>query len=175
VTWKLALLHPTDALLVCRLPAGFAEMDLAYFLCQRGIPFRTLQPPPSIPRILKRPPLVHHLPVRSHTHKFTKADYESYVTMRALLLTEPHMQAAIKRGGLLWRLTCGTLGLSEALSGPRGTGSITIVDTFPGIQALEDDGLTRDELDLLCGAYECVSSAFKFFSILPDSWTHFLI
>ena len=156
VRWKLAFASASAAVTACRLPDDFTPFDIAIWMVQRGVPFRCFYPTPPIPRPLAQLARCFNIPVRPFDHIFTKEDYHSYVHLHTLILGQPHMQAAIRRGGIIWRLAIGTLGISKVLQLPSlwyRTRRITL-----GSAAYEEDGLTMNELDLICGAYECVSS-----------------
>jgi hypothetical protein len=151
VPWKLATFSPITALLVCRLPSDYRETAIAFYLAQRGIPFRVLHPRLRMSKVPSTP-ITHELPVRRWHHKFTQQDYESYVNNRTLLLGLPHMQAVIRRGGIAWRLAIGTLGVAEVTKGPTMWGH----QFAPTAEEVEDTASTL-EMDLLCGAYECIT------------------
>lgn len=156
IKWRLGVASAADALLVCRIPEDSNLHDVALALASYGVSFSTLYPsrtillPPAM-----QPRLSHCIPKRPFQYKFTREDYEAYIHMRTLLLGQPHMQAALKRGGIAWRLAVGTLGTSRVTRPPSLWGSVNTVDLQEG--SFVDDALTTTELDLLCGAYECVS------------------
>ncbi|RXW17504.1 hypothetical protein EST38_g8347 [Candolleomyces aberdarensis] len=151
VPWKLATFSPITALLICRLPDDFTETSIAFYLVQRGISFRLMFPPPRLRKHLRRP-VVYALPIRKFDHVFTNEDYDSYINCRTQLLGQPQMQSALKRGGISWRLAMGTLGISNIICEPTMWGR-----TFRPSDELMEDTLATVELDLLCGAYRCVS------------------
>ncbi|RXW18901.1 hypothetical protein EST38_g6960 [Candolleomyces aberdarensis] len=155
VPWRLACFSAITALLICRLPTDYTETSIAFYLSQRGIPFRVLSLPPRLRRPLHTP-IFHALPIRRMNHRFTKEDYDSYVNQRTSLLGQPHMQAAIRRGGIVWRLAIATLGIADVVRDPTLWGPL-----FSPTPDLVEDTLTTVELDLLCGAYECVSDDGK--------------
>lgn len=153
---KLACISATAALLVCRLSDQFNLDDTAFYLVQRGVPFRIFYPSTSLPKPPPLPPRMPlALPVRLANHTFTRADYDQYLQQRILVLSQPHMQAALKRGGIIWRLAIGDLGLSSVSQPPSHLGSTRSLNVR-GVDYLENS-LTMVELDLLCGAYECIS------------------
>ncbi|TFK18417.1 hypothetical protein FA15DRAFT_603330 [Coprinopsis marcescibilis] len=154
VPWRLALVTPHDALLVCRLPGNLSERDIAYYLMLRGITFRLFHESSKIPRpTFARPPISKELFKRPFDHKFTKQDYDGYVYIRGLLLAQPHMKAVLRRGGLVWRLALDTLGISDALANPKATGAMVSINMSG--KEWKEDSLTLQELDLICGAYDC--------------------
>ncbi|KAJ2929679.1 hypothetical protein H1R20_g7413, partial [Candolleomyces eurysporus] len=159
VPWRIALISAPDVLTVCRLPMTVTEYEIALFLGQRGIPFRVLYPRFSIYQTPIQPRLSYEVPTRPLNYVFTKADYDSYVVRRTMLLGQPHMHAALKRGGIVWRLALGTLGLSK-VSYPAANWGATSTILLDGAQ-FSDNALTRDELDIICGLYRCVSTDGK--------------
>jgi hypothetical protein len=151
VPWILATFSPITALLICRLPDTYNKTSISFYLAQRGIQFRILHPTLTIPRA-KPQPMIHYLPVQKWDHVFTRQDYDSYVNHRTYLLGQPQMQAMVRRGGIAWHLAIGCLGLGDVGKEP----------TFWGHQFNLPEGFmeaTTVELDLLCGAYECVTGA----------------
>ncbi|RXW19198.1 hypothetical protein EST38_g6671 [Candolleomyces aberdarensis] len=155
VPWKLATHSPITALIICRLPPDYDETSIAFHLAQRGIPFRILHPKPRIRRLTPKP-VVHDTPVRKWDHRFTREDYDSYVNHRTYLLGQPQMQAMLRRGGIAWRLAIGSLGIGEVVKEPTMWGH-----QFSPTSALVEDTVTTLELDLLCGAYECITDDGK--------------
>ncbi|KAJ2913523.1 hypothetical protein MD484_g6900, partial [Candolleomyces efflorescens] len=155
VAWRLGVTSPLTALLICRLPGEWEEPAIGYYLCQRGIPFRVFHSKRAIPRSLKA--RVHHeLPVRPWDYEFTTRDYEGYVNQRTFLLGQPHMQAMLRRGGIAWRLAIGVLGLGEIFKEPTHWG-----EHYAPAEGLVEDTVTTMEMDILCGAYECVTDDGK--------------
>ncbi|RXW22514.1 hypothetical protein EST38_g3337 [Candolleomyces aberdarensis] len=152
VPWQLATFSPITALFICRLPPHYTETAIAFHLVQRGMPFRVLHPPPRIRKPLAAP-LTFKIPIRRWDHQFTKEDYESYVHNRTMILGQPHMQAALRRGGIAWRLAIGVMGISDVVKGPTLWGQTFL----PGTNFVEDTASTI-ELDLICGAYECITA-----------------
>lgn len=156
VPWKVAVSTPQNALLVCRLPEHFGEMEIVFYLAQRGVAFRTLANFPLVERPLLENTLPGTIPKRPFDYAFSKADFNSYVHLRTMMLRQPHMQAAIKRGGLLWRLSTNTVDLGRVTNGPTSLCSRQITFTS-GAETFIDNELSPLEMQLLCGAYDCVS------------------
>ncbi|TEB31221.1 hypothetical protein FA13DRAFT_1791511 [Coprinellus micaceus] len=156
--WKFATLSAAAALLACRLPPHFQFEDIAHYFAQKGIPFRTLYTRPLLPAAPPAFELPYVRPMRTFTYKFTKEDYEGYVRQRVMQLGQSHMQAAIKRGGIAWRLAIGILGISNVCAPPSLWGSYSRVDISE--ERHSDDLLTSIELDVLCGVYECIDGKF---------------
>ncbi|KAJ3502629.1 hypothetical protein NMY22_g18523 [Coprinellus aureogranulatus] len=157
--FRVGVVSAASAALVCRLSSSHCSSDITAFLSSYGVPFRVFYPSRSIlkPPSFQKIPL--EIPTRPFHHKFTKKDYDSYLQMRTLLLGQSHMQAALKRGGIVWRLAVGTLGTSKVAFPPSLWASSHGFD-LSGVSYV-DDALTTTELDLICGAYECVSDDGK--------------
>jgi hypothetical protein len=153
--WLLVMNNPRDVLSVCRLPDDYDWPEIVFFLAQRGMSFHIFCQQPQYPSSPIRPPL--SVPKRDFGHVFTHQDYKSYLELRTELLSQPHMQAALRRGGLVWRLTVDVLGLSNILS-TCGNAPTSLSLKHCSKVWVEDD-LTTVELDILCGAYECSSGA----------------
>jgi hypothetical protein len=173
-SWRLAVTSASAVFMVCRRPATEDITDIALLLSSHGIPFRAFFPTSTI---IKGPQsghsISHQIPKRPFGHKFTREDYDAYIHMRTLLLGQSHMQAAIKRGGIVWRLAVGTLGTSQAALPPSFWGSTHRLE-LDGVEYV-DSVLTTMEMDLICGAYECVSGTISWlaFSSTSDLTVHF--
>ncbi|EAU86884.2 hypothetical protein CC1G_10775 [Coprinopsis cinerea okayama7 len=154
--WKLAVLNAMDALFVCRLCDKFTEDEIVFTLVQKGVSFRLFMPRRHLRPSLYQTPSYSPLPVRPLKHKFTKADYDSYINTRTLVLSQPHMKAALRRGGIIWRLAIATLGMGDAQREAVGCGSLITTNLQGYDGEYVDDGLTARELDLICGAYKCI-------------------
>lgn len=153
VPWRLAVTNGLDALFLCRLDDNLSDVALCSILYRRGIQFHTLYP---LPHIIQNPLPVHIFPTRTRDYKFTRNDYLAYLEERRQLLQNPRIRrGALMSGGILWRLTVETVGLSEILDGPttlatvRGNGLILQGDSQGTCWV--DDQLTATEADLLCG------------------------
>lgn len=73
------------------------------------------------------------------------------------------------RGGIIWRLSLSHASSSEesALLGP------TKYTTQQGISVSFQDGLfTLEELDAICGTYECLTGAYPYGELLAVSSAH---
>ena len=157
VSWKLVFISATAALTACRLPDNFGSLDIAIWFSQRGVPFRIFYPCQNLrltQPILQSTPQFS-IPVRPFNHIFIKEDYDSYTNLCTLLLGQPHMQAAMKRGGIIWRLLIATLGISPRVCAPPSQWNQTCSLDVDDLHFM-DNILTTTELDLICGAYECV-------------------
>jgi hypothetical protein len=168
-SWRLAVTSASAVLTVCRRPATEDITDIALLLSSHGIPFRAFFPEYAVMKGPENAPrLSHSIPKRPFGHKFTPKDYDAYVHMRTLLLGQSHMQASVKRGGIIWRLAVGTLGTSRASLPPSFWGATHRV-YLDGVQCV-DSALTTVEMDLICGAYDCVSgtTSMTYFVSLPS-------
>ncbi|TEB16195.1 hypothetical protein FA13DRAFT_1650836 [Coprinellus micaceus] len=157
--WTFATLSASTALMVCRMPRGFKESDIACRFAQSGIPFRIFYPSDALTRRHPRTPKHQPMPMRPFDHVFTKADYNAYVNMRTKLLSQSHMQAALKRGGIAWRLAITTLGINVVTQRPTLYNEFEEISLGKGL--FVDDVVTEEELDILCGVYLCVSADGK--------------
>ncbi|KAG2002994.1 hypothetical protein CC2G_003629 [Coprinopsis cinerea AmutBmut pab1-1] len=166
--WKLAVLNALDALFVCRLPPEFKEDEIVLTLVQKGISFRLFFPRSHLQARRYRTPSYSPLPIRPLKHKFTKIDYDSYVNTRTRILSQPHMRAALRRGGIIWRLAIATLGMGDVEKTAVGCSGLltTRLENCEGEYV--DDGLTARELDLICGAYTCIDEDTG--SVAIKSW-----
>ncbi|TEB28122.1 hypothetical protein FA13DRAFT_1633427 [Coprinellus micaceus] len=159
-SWRLAVTSASAVFMICRRPAREDITDIGLLLSSHGIPFRAFFPESVVMKGPENAHIVSHsIPKRPFGHKFTGEDYDAYVHMRTLLLGQSHMQAAIKRGGIIWRLAVGTLGTSRASLPPSFWGATHRFE-LDGVQYV-DSALTTMEMDLICGAYECVSADSK--------------
>ena len=161
VPWKVALCNAVDALYVCRLDRtgglGITDFEVARELLYHGIQFSTLLPVKPLP-LLVTPPIT--IPVRLFGYKFTEDDYNAYVQQRAALLSNPRVaRAALLRGGIVWRLAVATLSFDDVLQGPTTAATLQrqgiIVRTSESSDVMCDDGLSQQELDMICGVYHC--------------------
>lgn len=160
--WYLGTENPALALALCRLGEDLNSdpLSVAWHLVERGVPFHTwfkrrphqVQP---LENVRISPQLVQFRP--DPQHRFTSTDYNEYVRFRRRLLDGPAGQAALKAGGISWRLATEDIGTrcvisnepsQEALLGQR----VLRRDNQGGF--LVDDGLGHDEAWAICGEYE---------------------
>ena len=90
------------------------------------------------------------LSYRNPTVQFTYRDYQTYEHQRDRLLLGPRGRAALKAGGIVWRLACFSVSIDHALQGPSFTSSTKVVATSNGIDYV-DDVLDELDLDQICG------------------------
>ena len=165
LSWQLSVTSARDALLVCRLHVRWTGWEVAYFLLQHGVRFRTLV---RLPRdtIIYPPTSQHHhiLPIRLSGYKFTMRDWEAYKSQCLVILSQPRARSALLRGGIIWRIAVEVLSFDDVLRGPSLTTTIQnrgfcVSDQ---LDSFADDMLTDVEFDLLSGAYICYTGVFRY-------------
>jgi hypothetical protein len=166
VPWMVALHNVVDALYVCRLDRigglQMTDFEVARELLYRGIQFNTLLPVNPLPRSIAP---VLAVPVRLPGYKFTQDDYFAYEQERAALLRDPRIaRAALLRGGIVWRLAVATLSFDDVLDGPTTAATLrrqgVVLKTSDASVDLCDDGLSKLELDIICGLHHCLTGLF---------------
>lgn len=164
VPWKIAVSQPAIALYICRLDRRYDEVDIARDLLQEGIPFHTLLPLRGVPRsVLPHDPTV---PIRLSGYRFTTRDYNAYLHQRAAILSGPGGRAALLQGGILWRLAVQETSFDSVIQGPSSSvlihrSGIAYEDPQSG-NRFWDDGLSENQVLLLCGAYICYTGRLYF-------------
>jgi hypothetical protein len=98
-------------------------------------------------------------------YKFTQDDYFAYEQERAALLRDPRIaRAALLRGGIVWRLAVATLSFDDVLDGPTTAATLrrqgVVLKTSDASVDLCDDGLSKLELDIICGLHHCLTGLF---------------
>lgn len=154
--YTLAVTDPVTAVQCYRETWGSSKRQLARSLLDLGIPFNTYGPSPSpVPE-----PVVYKL--RKLGEKpdgvWDHHDYTEYEQRVSTFLRLPHGRAALRRGGLVWRLAkevLGRTGNDSALAGPSPQvcqfGRSVTFDASR--ETVWDDALSIDEFDLICGVY----------------------
>ncbi|KAG6913512.1 hypothetical protein DXG01_006247 [Tephrocybe rancida] len=84
--WKLTMTSASDALMVCRLDASLSKYEVATYLLQHGIPFKTLLPARLAQETPMGPPLPCVLPARLSDTKFSTKDYDSYSNLCTMIV-----------------------------------------------------------------------------------------
>ncbi|KAG1836197.1 hypothetical protein DFJ58DRAFT_735124 [Suillus subalutaceus] len=131
---------------------------IALKLLKKGIPFKTLQPMAVSPRT--RRPLselrTYSLRYFRPPFKAVYTDYIVYEQYHHEFMKEDCAQAALLRGGILWRLALHSLGSNVLPSALIGISQ----DAVPFGQMLSlnckthfDDDLSEEEVDFICGTY----------------------
>lgn len=157
--WMIGVATAAIALYIVRLDSRWNDYEISRHLLHQGIAFHTLL---RLRKIPKSPILRTFSPsIRSAGYVFTVQDFDLYVHRRDSLLRSPRGRAALLKGGIVWRLAVGIIGIDECLEGP----SIETVVHRRGLihptadpdLDLCDDDLSLPELDLICGVYECMT------------------
>jgi hypothetical protein len=155
-SWVLAV-NAMTALECVRRRLGPHTIDIAEFLINRGIPFKTLRPMTSIPAPHTPPrPLSNFLGTRLMNYRFDVADFSVYQTLcDSVLKSKPFCRAALCMGGIVARLAREILPITAALLGPsqdalEGSQKIMVCDDGNFC----DDNLSDAYTDLICGVYK---------------------
>ncbi|KAJ3488168.1 hypothetical protein NLJ89_g11641 [Agrocybe chaxingu] len=116
VPWRLAVMSARDALFVCWLESSMKDFEICLELLQHGMRFCTLLPFPEFKPV---PSPEVSLALRPPKHVFSTRDYEAYIQDRTSLLRNPRVgRAALRRGGILWRLAITAVSFQDVLNGP---------------------------------------------------------
>lgn len=172
-SWMLWLTTATDLFHCVRRMHNKSIIMIARFLVGQGIAFSTRIRIPSTKKFARVPPAFRHpdyqqfifvrLGLIEHT-LFTWADYLCYERRRISILNKPHCRAALLMGGIIWRLAYDHLSVDSALSGPSN--NVLVYGQGSRIEEYWDDGMTADELDIICGLYICHTG--EFYSLHDD-------
>ncbi|KAJ3512627.1 hypothetical protein NMY22_g15275 [Coprinellus aureogranulatus] len=160
--WFLGSQIPTLVLSFCRLGIDCRSdpLSIATFLAGKGVPFNTWvrRSPQQLDRLKYVRTSPHLIPFRLESdYRFGEGDYREYERCRRRLMDGPAGRAAVRYGGIIWRLAMQDVGIREALSGIpsdealRGQGAVH-EDGQGGL--LVDECLNHDELMAICGEYE---------------------
>ena len=170
--WMIGVATAAIALYIVRLDSRFNDHEISRHLLHRGIAFHTVLPLRKVPKSSIPRPIFSS--IRSPGYVFTIEDFNAYIHRRDSLLRSPRGRAALLKGGIVWRLAVETIGVDECLEGPsvetivhrRGLVHPT---ADPSVDLCDDD-LSTDELDLICGVYECLTGKLlSFFTIASSS------
>jgi hypothetical protein len=172
--WQIAVTTSTNALYTLRyiLHSRPSLAALALHLAEEGIPFYTLLKLDPLPSSISLDSIKTRIPRRGVDYRFTPADFRSYVAERKQLLGTPRARAAILRGGIVGRLAKEHL---EADSVALVPSSIVISHRLGcSVQSAGtiywDDGLTADELAIICGLYCCYTCMFSCFMVSSSNY-----
>ncbi|KAJ3528941.1 hypothetical protein NMY22_g9201 [Coprinellus aureogranulatus] len=162
-TWFIGALSPELALALCRIGSLGRSADplsIAWYLATRGIPFRTWfkRRPEQIQPLkgIRSSPQLIQFRLESE-YSFGESDYQEYVRCRRRLLDGPAGRAAVKMGGIIWRLATEDVGIRDVLSGMPSEEVLCgqrIIRRETGGGFLVDYGLNLDEIMAICGEYE---------------------
>ena len=166
--WQIALTTSSNALytlryiLQCSEPPSLAA--LARHLVEEGIPFYTLLRLNPLPSSIHLNAFKTRIPRRGANYRFTLADFSSYVAERKQLLATPRARAALLQGGIVGRLAKEHLEVDSVTFGPSSSVTVhrlgySAEDEDTGV-TYWDDGLSDDELAVICGLYCCYTGTF---------------
>ncbi|SJL14594.1 uncharacterized protein ARMOST_18057 [Armillaria ostoyae] len=133
--------------------------DLTKYLCRWGIRLSTskrVRAQDRPPRTLLRIPERILIPHRLKGFQLKMKDFANYVERRRQLFSNSEVvRAALKHGGLIWRLAMEEASEECVTSGhsPRATETGACLRTTEG-EALWDEMLTEDQIDVICGVYK---------------------
>jgi hypothetical protein len=171
--WSLSVTSVVNLFNAMRLDLRATKYTVARHFLDHGVAFRTLVKLPPTFRPLPPPPdplwFVKIKSIRCSDTVFTTADYTAYESHRRLILSQVHARAALLKGGIIWRLAREDIGLNDVLDGPSS------MALKHGIGFCEDgfldDELTTEELDGICGVYQCFTGKFfKSFCRRDQPW-----
>lgn len=143
---------------IARSDWGPSNVDLGRKLLDRGIRFRTVAftaLPRGLPRTISTVPRVYPVGWRPG-----KEEYHEYIRERRKILRGPRGAAALRQGGIIFRIAMEELEPEAALLGPRLQES-PVWKLDPGIgndTSGYDDELTELETDIICGVYKVLNS-----------------
>jgi hypothetical protein len=172
--WQIAVTTSTNALYTLRhiLHSHPSSAALAQHLAEEGIPFYTLLRLDPLPSSIPLDSIKTRIPRRGANYHFTPADFGSYVAERKQLLATPRARAAVLRGGIVGRLAKEHLEADSVVFGPssivtshRLGYSVQVAGTI-----YWDDGLTADELAIICGLYCCYTGMFSCFMVSSSNY-----
>ena len=160
--WQIAVTTSTNALYTLRYILESSEkpssVALARHLAEEGIPFFTLLKMDRLSSSIHLDSFKTRIPRRGANHKFTLTDFGSYIAERKQLLATPRARAALLHGGIVGRLAKEHLDVDLVTSGPSS--SVTALQLGHSVETADgntywDDGLSGDELAVICGLYCC--------------------
>ncbi|KAF8888300.1 hypothetical protein BD779DRAFT_1470331 [Infundibulicybe gibba] len=172
--WLLFVKEATTVAQIYRQPGGV--MEAAHFLISHGIAFNTAQH-----QNLRKEPVarvVTGLGYHKHGYQPSAHEYASYVERRDTLLKGPTGRAALKMGGIVWRLAMDVVPIKDVLRGPVGNASSygQVLDDAERGGKYIDDHLDETATDLICGVYAVETSPgvnqYSLSSLWPrqDTW-----
>ena len=99
---------------------------------------------------------------------FRLADFQAYEIRRNAFLQSARGRAALTAGQLIWRLARSAASNQDVLDGPtaeaaQGRNSFVISDATCG-EAMWDDELTQEEINLITGTYQIPPGIFIYSS-----------
>jgi len=165
--WFLLLLH--DARVVVEVlfqPELNSIRKIIGYLAAQGIPFATVKAVRTLPRGCLYHPIDRSLGYRFAGDIFNRLDYKRYQEKKAKVLDDAVGRAAIRRGGLIWRLSVDFVNIKKrVVSGP--TSSVAwkgekVGETLDGY-ILVDDCISGEDLDTIVGLYKTYTGTYDIF------------
>lgn len=172
--WVPGVHSPAAALYVCRYirknPHGHTILTVAHRLLNEGITFHTLLSLTCSPRQMTVSKSYEPKIYRLVSHTFTTADFDVAMLACQTILTSPHGQAALLRGGIVTCIAKEYLSIDGVLDGP----SVEVTAHRVGYIAPSgndnisfcDDELTENEIVIIYGTCKLYTSKFYFFHLL---------
>jgi hypothetical protein len=166
--WQIALTSSANALYALRYIQQSSEPPssaaLARHLAEEGFSFYTLLRLEPLPSSIDLNAIKTRIPRRGAKYRFTLSDFDSYVAERKQLLATPRARAALLQGGIVGRLAKEQLDVDSVAFGPSSSVTAfrlgcSVEDKDAGV-TYWDDGLTSDELAVICGLYCCYTGMF---------------
>jgi hypothetical protein len=165
--WKIAVTTSVNALYTLRYILQLSKYPssgaLARHLAEEGITFYTILRLDSLPSSVDLNAFKTRIPRRGTNYSFTPADFASYIAERKQLLATPRARAAILQGGIVGRLAKEHLEVDSVMFGPSS--SVTAHRLGCSVEdagiTYWDDGLSDDELAVICGLYCCYTGMFS--------------
>ncbi|KIK64573.1 hypothetical protein GYMLUDRAFT_160993, partial [Collybiopsis luxurians FD-317 M1] len=98
---------------------------------------------------------------------FCLADFEAYEAQRNEFLQSAQGRAALTAGNLLWRLACSAASNQDVLDGPsvealQGGRKSFIISDPTCTEAMWDNSLTEEEINLITGTYEVPTGRYTY-------------
>ncbi|PIL28518.1 hypothetical protein GSI_08556 [Ganoderma sinense ZZ0214-1] len=161
--WSLITTVTGALWLARRLTEATTASNAMHSLVSVGVPFRTAilqkRPPPPMHEHRLESRMRMLPPWRAQGHRPTVQDYESYCQRVLELAARPHARAAWLKGGIVWRIMRHVTGREHPLANQDGVEDGPSVETphhvsvtiEKGAEALYDDGLSLEELDMIAG------------------------
>ena len=165
--WQIAVTTSANALYILRYFLQASEkpssVGLARHLAEEGIPFYTLFKLDHFPSSIDLNAFNTRIPRRAANYRFTRADFDSYVAERKRLLATPRARAAILQGGIVGRLAKEHLEVDSVTFGPSSSVTGHRLGYTVEVAGITywDDGLSDDELAIICGLYCCYTGMFN--------------
>ena len=173
VPWDIVIEDPLTAIEVVRRGWGPHDVDVARELFSRGLAFRTVLRIPTAPSLSQ-----HGVQYRWALGLFaagytpTVYDYTVYEDARKDLFQQRGpLRAALRMGGIVWRLAMESLGFDDILAGP------SLEAANPWIMPLGDeygvdDVLSDADLDLICGVYRVRTGTYFASSLVTFRYSY---